>query len=313
MKKALIYVITLVMAGCIGDGPNDSGWICSEMVEIGLRYKYDDPSSMGTLADVTGSMEVYIFDAHTGTPAGMFELYAAQIAAGSVSIELLPGEYTFVAWGASADGLERDGYTVSPAGTADFRLALSDPRSFGELFHAIASGVTVRERENATVSLDFIRHTNLLHVIVNDAVQTRADTPIEIYVKGKKGMYSYDGEICADAEEHIYPSSNNGTDGGRVTCDVRLLRLCKDFHSANPVMLHVERDGEPLFEPQDIVRLLTATGYNTQDDFDRAYEHTIELGVDPVTLQITVTINGFTIVYPTPGEVIVINPDEEKN
>jgi hypothetical protein len=211
-----------------------------------------------------------------------------------------------VAWGSSGDDLAGGGYSIAGSDMAGLRLSLVDPLGFGELYHAIAANVTILKGHSTEVSLGFNCHTNLLHVKVGSVAATRAEEPVEVYVTGKQNVYTCDGSICLEAEEQTYPSSNTGSNGPLSTHDVRLLRLQKDFHTDNPLMLHVERGGEPLFEPQDIVDLLLRSGYETQDDFDRAYEHTIEIGVDPVTLQITVTINGFTIVYPQPGDIGVI-------
>jgi hypothetical protein len=300
MKKILIFLSALALAGCIGDDPDDSGGLCRELVEIGLRYKFDDGVGRSSLADAMIAANIYIFDAHTGMLLQTLPLSAPQITSGSVTVELHPGDYTFVAWGTSAENLTRGGFGVAGYTLNNLRLALLDPRIFGELYHAVAYGVTVTKGQSAEVQLDFSCHTNLLQVKVKGVPATRADGPTEVYVTGKQGLYAHDGSIHPDTERDTFPSSNPGHDGTGATCDVHLMRLHRDFHASNPVLLHVERDGEPLYEPQDIVELLKMAGYDSQDDFDRNYLHTIEIGTDQVTLKVTVTINGYTIVYPQP-------------
>lgn len=239
-----------------------------------------------------GVVNIYIFDARTGDMVGAVVANAANISSGSVEAELSTGEYTFVAWGTSAGSLEQGSYRVSGGTIDDFTLELKNSASFAELYHAVARNVVIVQNGNATVPLNFIRHTNLLRVRVSDHMPSRAESSLDVYVTGRKGLYAHDGTIHPDAVRHTYPSS----DGDDMEFEVRLLRLEKDFHSDNPVLLHVEHGGEPLFEPQDIVRLLMEAGYRSQDDFDKAHIHTIELEVDAPTGGVTITINGYTIV-----------------
>lgn len=310
MRKIVCYILALALMGCIADGPNDSGGICRGKFDINIHYRFEE---QGESLDELGVMNVYVFDARSGALVDIIPISSEDIAAGIFEADLLPGEYTFVAWGSSAGDLEAGGYNILDGNIDDFRLDIDSPDNFDELFYAKTENVVITDKESVTVPLDFMCYTNLLRVEVAGAdFLTRAGKgDINVYVTGKMGRYLSDGSICPEAPAHIWPSTNPATNNLRSTFDVHVIRLHKEFHLENPLMLHVERDSKPLFDPQDIVRLLLKTpDYNEQEDFDKKHVHNIVVGIDPVTLQVTITINGYTIVYPTPGDVIVIKPQE---
>ena len=118
-------------------------------------------------------------------------------------------------------------------------------------------------------------------------------------------MYGHDGLMHDDAVHHTYPSSNHAEDNNVLSADVRILRMQMDYHhSENPLLLHVERNGAPFMEPLDIVdALLQTPDYNTQEDFDRNYEHPIDIEINQEDLSVTITIKDFEIIRVKPGDI----------
>ncbi len=283
----MLLIVLLAAAGC----SKTNRAPCAEWFMVDLRHA---ATNMGVL-------NIYVFNALTGALETTVVADIETIASGNIGMELFPGEYNFVSWGTSANNFKHGGFSISGEMQDDLTLALENPASFGELYHTATGNVVIGYSNNAPVPLKFTRHTNLLKVKVGNMghTTTRSETPLNVYVTGKNGLYAHDGTIHPEATKHTYLSSVATVNGNATTFDVRLLRLERDFHLENPVLLHVERGGQPLIEPQDIVRLLMKAGYNSQDDFDEAYTHTIELDIDPQA-GVRITVNGFIILTPTP-------------
>jgi hypothetical protein len=124
----------------------------------------------------------------------------------------------------------------------------------------------------------------------------------DIYIKGKSGSYSHDGFVHPDSYEHCYYAADGG---------IRIQRLDMDFHAENPMMLHVESNGEPLIAPLDLLQtILKSPDYNTQADLDAEDVFDIEVrltggGDTGLKLTVTILVDGFVVLEVEPEEVII--------
>ena len=296
--RYLILLFLVFFCGCIGDGPGDSGGVCRERFVIDFRYRF---SATGELLDDVRVVDIYVFDSRSGVLVDILRVGRESLVSGRVELSLLPGEYSFVAWGASSSDLSSGGYVTFGESHDSFRLSLLDPGSFAQLYYARADNVLVRSDRAVVVPLDFIRHTNLLRVTLRGfGSAVRGVGGPAVFVTGRQGLYTSEGGIHPDAVSQVFhPAEAGVVNGEAMEFAIPLVRLDKDFHTQYPVLLHVERDGVALIDPQDIVKLLLKTpAYNVQDDFDRAYEHTIDVLLNASKLDLTITVNGFVIVLP---------------
>lgn len=263
MKKISILLLCVLLAGCLAEDRDN----CPS----GLRFEYSFAD--GGVDGIVGDMRLWVFDSD-GKCMGMLRNVSGA--------ELPDGVYTFVAWGSSCDNLENC-YSAECSELSDFRVKVKDPAQFSDLYYAIAEDVRIKS--GTVVAMKFTRHTSTVRVKVVEA-GTRVDSPLDIYIKGRKGMYGHDGRVHGEAPEHRY----YGVDG-----DIRIQRLDVDFHVENPVTLHIESGGEALIKPFDVVQtLLKSPLYFTQEDLDDEdiFEIEVRLGVD---LVITILVDGYVI------------------
>jgi hypothetical protein len=310
MKKfAAILFAALLMAGCFAEDRKNCLVIPppDEPGNLHLQLSYTFGGEV--LGELVGDMRIFVFDG-AGVLSGEMMVSADDIARGRVNVDMAAGEYTFVAWAVDDTNLYNGGYLtnarVGETRLEDFKLHLTDPTDFCELYYAIAADVVVPEAGDIEVPLDFIRHTNVLRVTIKGMHRlVRAyEPPLDVFVTGKKGTYGHDGLVHANAVEHTYPSSNHAEADNELTMDVRTLRLQMGYHEDNPLLLHVERDGGPFMEPLDVMDALLQTPYyNSQADLDRIYEHPINIKIDPIDLSVTITIDDFEIIRVKPGEI----------
>ncbi len=268
------------------------------------------------LSDLVGDLRVFVFDSD-GVLVDEIRAPREDVARGRFNADLPAGKYTFVAWGVDGDDLHAGGYLTNAregeTRLEDFKLHLTDPNNFSELYHAIVEDVEIPDVGDVNIPMNFIRHTNLLRVKIKGLHRlegTRSyEPPLDVFVTGKKGMYGYHGLMHDDAVEHIYPSSNHVEDNNELSMDVHILRMQIDYHDKNPLLLHIERNRAPFMDPLDIMgALLQTPQYNTQEDLDRLYEHNIEIEINQQDLSVTVTINDFEIIHLEPGYIQPIPP-----
>ncbi len=316
MKK-LLYILLLALLvagqGCLKQERDEC--LPTPIEEPGnlhvlLTYTFEGEK----LGDLVGDLRVFVFN-EDGVLLDEIRAPKEDVARGRFNADLPAGNYTLIAWGVDGDDLHNGGYLTNAregeTRLEDFKLHLTDPTDFCELYYAMLEGVTIPEEGDIDVPMNFIRHTNVLRVTIKGMhrLVRSDDPPLDVFVTGKKGMYGHDGLMHDDAVEHIYPSSNHVEDNNELSMDVRILRLQMGYHEDNPLLLHVERNGAPFMEPLDILgALLMTPDYNTQEDLDRIYEHNIEIEINQQDLSVTVTINDYEIIYLDPGYIEPISP-----
>lgn len=187
--------------------------------------------------------------------------------------------------------------------------------------------VEVKNESVTTRHIELIRNTNILKVTISGIDHLSgyppsgylpgtalADTGFKIWVVGANGEYKSDNSIGDNAYSIRYLPFNATVSGNTILADIKILRLDMNRHTADPVLLYIETpDGRMLpAQPLNVVKTLLQardpeTEYNIysyQSDFDRIYEHPIELRIGTggvgMDLEIRIFIGEWEIVTVKP-------------
>lgn len=175
--------------------------------------------------------------------------------------------------------------------------------------------VIVRTGQVTDAGIELIKNTNVLKVTITGfeyilAATTRATSPLNVWATATNGRYRIDNSIGENARSIRYTPHFERVDANRMLVDIKMMRIDLERHMAQPMYLTIENPvtGQKFPDrPIDIVNTLMQAKdnrgnyvYNNQADFDREYEHPIEVRVS-VDLSIRIFVKGW--------EVITVNPE----
>lgn len=175
--------------------------------------------------------------------------------------------------------------------------------------------VVIKSNEVTEADIELIKNTNVLKVTVTGfenivAAKSRGTSPLNVWVTAINGRYKIDNSIGENARSIRYTPHYEQIGTNEMLVDIKIMRIDLQKHVAQPMYLTIENPvtGQKFPEqPIDIVNTLMQAKdkngnyiYNNQADFDREYEHPIEIKID-VDLQVRIFIRGW--------EVITINPE----
>lgn len=319
MKKLILLGCAVLLGACNNLGLEEDRTDC-DIVDAAVRFSYAfDGQYEEDLRGKVGDVRMFVFDSLNVLVTEVV-VTKEEFDSGQVNVDLREGKYTFVVWAASGGDINDGGYdikaTEGETRLEDLQLHMADPESeFDDLYYAFAEDVDIVRGVPLVIPLEFIRQNNLVRVMVDgiDYAATRAtDAPLNVYVSGRNGRFDYTGRLTDDASIQEFSTTEYSEADGVGTFDIRTLRIDMDYHTENPMTLHVEtRRGAEVIAPMDIVAtLLQSPDYNTQEDFDRIYEHPIELRIDPVTLDVTVWVGDYQLIPVTSPPLVPLNPVE---
>lgn len=164
--------------------------------------------------------------------------------------------------------------------------------------------------------IDLIKNTNVLKVTITGyenilAASQRASTslPLNVWVTAANGRYKIDNSIGEWARSIRYVPHSEQLEANKLMVDIKLLRMDVEKHTAQPMYLTIEDPvtlkkfpGKPIDIVNTLMQAKDARGnyiYNNQADFDREYEHPIEIKID-MELNVTVFVNGWEITQVIP-------------
>ena len=174
--------------------------------------------------------------------------------------------------------------------------------------------VVVKSGEVSEAGIDLIKNTNILKVTITGfeniaAARNSVSTPLNVWVTAANGRYKIDNSIGESARSIRYSPYFERIEGNKMLVDIKMMRIDLERHIAQPMFLSIENPvtGQKFPEQAiDIVNtLMQAKGadgnyiYNNQTDFDREYEHPIEIKID-VDLQIRIFVRGWEVVTLIP-------------
>ena len=185
---------------------------------------------------------------------------------------------------------------------------------------AIPKAIYTVEVKNSVVTtrrIELIRNTNLLKITlsgtehltpeVRDTPAANRDTDFKLWAVATDERYKSDNTFDGYTRSVRYSPFKTSMDANTLSADIKVLRLTMD----RPVLLYIETPGGRRIpeQPIDIVSMLFKarnpdTGayiYQSQSDFDRIYEHPVEVRIGP-NLNIRIFIGEWEIVNVKPAE-----------
>ncbi len=172
----------------------------------------------------------------------------------------------------------------------------------------------VKSGEITEADIELIRNTNIVKVTVtgfeNIAMAgNKAALPFRVCVTAANGCYKFDNSIEEKAQPIRYIPYLEQMAEGEMQAYIKIVRMDIENHTIQPVYLIIEdsitRQRLPM-QPIDIMNVLMqakdAGGnyiYRNQADFDREYEHPIEIRIG-LDMQVRIFIRGWEIVMVIP-------------
>lgn len=185
--------------------------------------------------------------------------------------------------------------------------------------------VTVRAGMANDKLIELIRNTNILKVTIEGLENLRnpnrsgftvdTTTPdsqiLQVWASARNGRYKYDNSIGEYARMMRFPAIYRNLDTNSLVADIKTMHLDMVRHQAEPVYLTIQNPITGATYPQqpiDVVNTLLQaknpeTGeyiYQSQEDFDKIYEHPINV-VITAELTIKIFVHGW--------EIIVVRPE----
>ena len=284
-----------------------------------LKYDYSlNTEHKNLFGKEVGKVTVYVFDAN--------ELYYGTYSDQGKHLTndyqlLLPlpvGHYTAVTWGGdlntysvgevNSDGtVFRSGLKEGVTHIDDFMLtAEKDGQSITELsdlYHGKTKITSVYWPSEAT-TVNLMKNTKHLNVTIQDVtikengiLRAKVPNPYTVVCKGTNGRYTTDNSFGKKANELTYQPYQTHVESGKMTADLRLLRLM----IGNAFRLHIKNAmGETVFDRDLIEAMMDTEKFKTQEDFDREGEYNVVVRMDK-DLVVSVTINGWEVVEIEPN------------
>jgi hypothetical protein len=333
LKRLLFFtLLSLLAISCIKEDLDD----CQRGLRLQFRYIHNNQNT-DLLSEQVQNIRIYLFDQNTGVLVDVILVGTQDIAQGYVDVDTDEGLYTVVAWGGSSTNMIQGGYidaqATNPAtntyapiaiGTTtldEFRMMLAyDPLSgntlagvipkvadFDELFYAAAANISVAGWNRQTVSLDLIKNTSMLKVVITGlnylSSRVTLPVPIEVFSTGKNWLYQYNNYPDIYAPRMLYRSFYS--DALNANADVmevfiKQQRMNIGQTVLDPVLLYVQDASENnLITPLNVVDAIRQNpAYQTQSDIDREDLFIITMAIEPgdlYNLTVTITINGWQI------------------
>lgn len=329
MKIGLSYIVWALLVGLslVGCTKEDLS-MCVEPNprSVGVRFVYThNADRVDRFSTDVQAITLFVFDHNEVCVAQLHEEGDTLQQEYVMSLNSLPmGTYTLVAW---ADVTERSTYELSeegPNGTLSpfemqktlfdqARTVLASPQKQNvtevpsDLYHGMVSEVVIGA-QSQEIEISLIKNTNLIRTVITGLDKVGNNTSPE-YIKQRfrttitaaNGRMGFDNKIIPNGGELVYQPYNVHTKSLNLHNENRVLRLQKEV----PVLLTITdtQTGDEL-ATFDVVKWLLAipgNGIKTNEDLDRYDTYDIKVDVSDFATQLTVTINGWTVVIRTGG------------
>lgn len=175
--------------------------------------------------------------------------------------------------------------------------------------------IIIKSGEVTEGDIELIKNTNVLKVTITGLENISASigkviSPLNVWITAANSRYKIDNSIGENVHSVRYTPYSEQIDTNKMLVHIKIMRIDLEKHTAEPMYLTIENPviGQRFPEqPIDIVSTLMqakdARGnfiYNNQADFDREYEHPIEIKID-IDLQVRIFVRGW--------EVVTLNPE----
>lgn len=193
-----------------------------------------------------------------------------------------------------------------------------------ETSNYILEQVEVRTGRVNEKQIELIRNTNILKVTIDgienlqntqptrcaNDISIRGAEILEVWVSGRNGRYKSDNSIGEYARMMRFPAVYRSLNEHSIVVDIKTMQLNMVRHQAEPMYLTIQ---DPVTKatyppyPIDVVNTLLQarnpeTGeyiYQSQEDFDKVYEHPINIEIT-AKFQVRIFVQGWEIVVVRP-------------
>lgn len=174
--------------------------------------------------------------------------------------------------------------------------------------------IVVESGEMTDATIELLKNTNLLKVSITGfdyilSSRGATNSSLNVWATAINGRYKIDNSIGENARSIRYSPYFEQIDTDKMLVDIKIMRIDLERHTAQPMYLTIENPltGQKFPDkPIDIVNTLMqakdALGnyiYNAQSDFDREYEHPIEIKIE-FDLTIRIFVRGWEIIPVVP-------------
>ena len=293
---AFIIILTL-FCGCIDDNYN-----CSRPTGTLLRFTYTLNTRYTDLFDEqVNSLALFFYDEqgnHILTKDISIEDLDEE---NRLYLELLPNNYRVIVWGNLNEAYFgwRD-----PRYISNFRLDLlcgdngEVTNSFGTLFHG-ATLVNVTEDVTEEHSIDLVKNTNTIHVIMEGEESGTRNSAHFASITGCNGSYDIDNNPVAESTPLQY-KANYLTLTSATQADFTIMRLFSD----DDLTLSLGWNGMngDISIKSLAAELMKHPEINTNDDLDRWDEYTLTYKKDTHGVITLIKINDWDVIS-NPGGI----------
>lgn len=284
-----LLFIGISFQGCINDDLSECG--------INVRFTYtQNIDGTDKFAESVDNIDLYIFDSKGIFLSKYEEEY---IASNGINLNLMPGTYSFVAWGNLSD--DYDIPTLIPNETSIDDVILSLKRENDEitehpthLFHgALLSAVVLPDiQQNQTLTIDMIKDTKSIKVTsVGLPMETKASQDFTCFITSRNGDYKFDNSITGDTRLKYIPNETVN-DSYNLISDFVTMRELNDDSTESRLIIRYNDDTEEkeVFNESLVGMLLPASVTGNLD-----LEDTFDILLTFNAGRVFITVNGWNL------------------
>lgn len=311
----------------------------SECNMLRLHFKYDENvSDTDRLDSDVQRIKVFVFDA-TDVLYRIIDVNVDALKSGYYNINLPSGTYSFVTWAIYENNVSDNCYQFYEIANSfvdqfgDVRVGITTKfqlvaklhtidlpseddgeiapykSNIGDLFFANVGNTPIVANSSQVIEFSLIKNTNVIKFNITglDNIETRSNSPFELFILAFNGCYNYDNSVEEKAREIRYSPYFESVVDNKLTMDFKILRIIidEDLHSLSkkPISIHIidKLSNKPLCASIDLLNSILQIKdandnylYKTQSDIDKEDVFVIDIDID-VNAAVTVSINGFKI------------------
>ena len=220
--------------------------------------------------------------------------------------DLLPGRYSFIAWG----GKNEDSYFTALANSSDLTPFVKNKTGFDEVLLMLK-----RSGNDVSTPVHHLFHSDIPATVAYTKIQ-RFDMPLmqltntinirtvkmtanannyRFDIMDNNDAYTFDGFFATDVTDPSFtyttPCTKNNT--GQVSATLNVMRLAENRHTPQ-LQVYNESSDEVLFQSDDLIKLILKA--NPENDFDTTHIYNIDIIFDSDDdLQFTIFVNGWVV------------------
>jgi hypothetical protein len=307
------------MPGCIQDDLSVCG------LRVMFRYTGKNASlDINRFASEVKQVNLYVFDANTKLFLSEQSATVEQMLDSCMlSLNIFPGDYTFVAWGNVVNDYEFEPFVQGQTTLDDAVLTLKsqdgsrliddypDYLYFGSQTYTVIPDI----QANQLITIDMVNNNKRIHLIArglyddNSIMEVDPEKPsFHAYITSKNGRYRFNNNPTGEQYTYISPSERVSVDEQALISDFVILREFSTAGMTDSRLQVVHRDvtraEEEEFIPGGVslTTLLLMVASATETTIENTDDFTVEILVDHTNGTVELVINEWQHVPVPVGE-----------